>query len=113
MKTLGDIAQILRSKNAGPLFITLDIIFGDSLTYTAIKESDIITKHKIAEAYDTCEDEIQIIYYDAVNSVKVSMPRKYVSGSRMDEDIYGCQQHVPISKIVIDKDIFEMLRKGI
>jgi hypothetical protein len=111
MKTLGDVAEILRSKNAGPLFITFDIIFGDSITYTVIKESEIITKQEISKAYDTCEDEIQIIYYDAVNAVKVSMPRKYVSGSRMDADIYGCQRHVPISQIAIGKDAIEKLRK--
>ncbi|OJI99245.1 hypothetical protein ASPVEDRAFT_507508 [Aspergillus versicolor CBS 583.65] len=38
-KTLGDIASVVRSKNAGPYEITLDVIFDDPAVYQRIKEA--------------------------------------------------------------------------
>lgn len=99
MKKLIDYTKILRSKNAGPLFITFDLIFNDSADMQYVAER--LTKAHIAKAYDIAESKIQIIAYDVVNSIKITFPRKNISGSLEDTDIYGCQQHVPLSEIEI------------
>lgn len=97
MKKLIDYTKILRSKNAGPLFITFDLIFpnAEDMQYVA----DRLTKTHISKAYDVAEEKIQIIAYDVVNSIKITFPRKNISGSLEDTDIYGCQQHVPLAEI--------------
>ena len=97
MKKLIDYTKILRSKNAGPLFITYDLIFRnrEDMDYVAQR----LTKAQIAKAYDVAEEKIDIIVYGVVNSIKITFPRKNISGSLQDTDIYGCQQHVPLSKI--------------
>ena len=97
MKKLIDYTKILRSKNAGPLFITYDLIFRnrEDMDYVAQR----LTKAQIAEAYDVAEEKIDIIVYGVVNSIKITFPRKNISGSLQDTDIYGCQQHVPLSEI--------------
>ena len=99
MKKLIDYAKILRSKNAGPLYITFDLIFHDlaDMQYVAQR----LTKANIAKAYTVAEDKIDIIAYEVVNSIKITFPRKNISGSLNDTDIYGCQQHVPLSNIEI------------
>ena len=40
-----------------------------------------------------------MIPYEVVNAVKITFPRKIVSGGLRDNDIYGCQQHVPLANI--------------
>lgn len=99
MKKLIEYTKILRSKNAGPLFVTFDLIFNtkDDMEYVAqrLKKSDI------AKAYGVSEEKIDIISYGVVNSIKITFPRKNISGSLMDNDIYGCQQHIPLSNIVL------------
>ena len=97
MKKLIDYTKILRSKNAGPLFITYDLIFRnrEDMDYVAQR----LTKAQIAKAYDVAEEKIDIIVYGVVNSIKITFPRKNISGSLQDTDIYGCQQHVPLSQI--------------
>lgn len=97
MKKLIDYTKILRSKNAGPLFITYDLIFQnrEDMDYVAQR----LTKAQIAKAYDVAEEKIDIIVYGVVNSIKITFPRKNISGSLQDTDIYGCQQHVPLSEI--------------
>ena len=97
MKKLIDYTKILRSKNAGPLFITFDLIFhnNEDMRYVAQR----LTKEQVADAYGVSQEKIDIIVYDVVNSIKITFPRKNISGSLADTDIYGCQQHVPLSQI--------------
>ena len=97
MKKLIDYTKILRSKNAGPLFITFDLIFNskEDMEYveTRLKKADV------AKAYGVDESKIDIISYAVVNSIKITFPRKNISGSLADNDIYGCQQHKPLANI--------------
>ena len=99
MKKLIEYTKILRSKNAGPLFITFDMIFdnADNMRYI----SDNLTKKAISDAYGVSEEKIDIIVYEVVNSIKITFPRKHISGSLEDDDIYGCQQHMPLAEIMI------------
>ena len=99
MKKLVDYTKILRSKNAGPLFITFDLIFSgnDEMDYVLEK----LTKSDVAMAYGIDEKEIDIIAYKVVNSIKITFPRQNISGSLCDIDIYGCQMHMPLANIEI------------
>jgi len=97
MKKLIDYTKILRSKNAGPLFITFDLIFNTDQEMRYIAQR--LTKAQISQAYCVAEEKIDIIVYEVVNSIKITLPRKNISGSLADNDIYGCQQHVPLANI--------------
>ena len=97
MKKLIDYTKILRSKNAGPLFITFDLIFNSKEDMEYVKAC--LKKADVAKAYGVDEDKIDIISYTVVNSIKITFPRKNISGSLADNDIYGCQQHKPLANI--------------
>ena len=99
MKKLIDYTKILRSKNAGPLFITFDLIFNTREDMQYVEEK--LKKADIAKAYDVSEEKIDIISYGVVNSIKITFPRKNISGSLQDNDIYGCQQHMPLANIML------------
>jgi hypothetical protein len=99
---LVDLASILRTKNAGPLTLTIDVLFDDKDTYNRVVQSGAIDPHKIAELYDVDADDVLIVEYGIVNAIKVSFPRKQVSGSILDNDVYGCQQHRPIAELAIE-----------
>ena len=99
MKKLIDYTKILRSKNAGPLFITFDLMFDSSEKMEHVAKN--LTQEMVAKAYGVDEDDVSIIEYAVVNSIKITFPRKNISGSLNDDDIYGCQQHVPLSQIEI------------
>lgn len=99
MKKLIDYTKILRSKNAGPLFITFDLIFNDRESMKYVEER--LTKGHVAKAYNVDANKIDIIAYEVVNSIKITFPRKNISGSLTDNDIYGCQQHTPLAEIVL------------
>lgn len=99
MKKLMDYTKILRSKNAGPLFITFDLIFNtkEEMEYVA----NNLKKEDIAKVYENDSSTIDIIVYEVVQSIKITFRRKNISGSLEDDDIYGCQQHIPLANIEI------------
>lgn len=99
MKKLIEYTKILRSKNAGPLFITFDLMFDSKEKMNHVMNN--LTAFAVANAYGVKESDVSIIKYQVVNSIKITFPRKNVSGSLFDDDIYGCQQHIPLSNIEI------------
>lgn len=99
MKKLKEYTKILRSKNAGPLFITFDLIFETREQMEHVKAA--LNAQQIGQAYDVDPEKVSIISYEVVNSIKITFPRKYISGNLQDNDIYGCQQHVPLANIAL------------
>lgn len=104
MKRLSELADVLRSKNAGPLNVTFDMMFRRRETYEKVRNSGVITRELISKIYNVPADRVVITPYDIVNSIKVTIPRKYVSGDIRDDDIYGSQQHMPLADIMIPEN---------
>lgn len=94
-----ELTKILRSKNAGPLYITFDIMFDSREKMQTALSS--LNKSVVAKAYNVDENSVEIIPYEIVNSIKITFPRKNVSGSLFDDDVYGCQQHMPLASVEI------------
>jgi hypothetical protein len=104
MTRLQDLADVLRSKNAGPFQITIDLMFNDAQVYRRVRESDVLTPECIGAAYDIEPDAVHVIPFDRVRAIKVTMPRRFASngsGSAFDRDVYGAQQHGPLADLLI------------
>ena len=64
MKPLMDLAQVIRTKNAGPFELTLDVIFGTG-RHTTVKKSNALNAPLIAKIYGVPEEDVlQAIYFD-------------------------------------------------
>ena len=106
MKNLIELARVIRSKNAGPYELTLDVIFKTPDIYDKVKTNQLITKENISELYGLKPNQISsIIYFDPAYAVKIVMPRRIVSGSRGDSDVYGAQQHAPLLNLELNVNI--------
>lgn len=110
---LSELAPVIRSKNAGPFWYTVDVIFDNSEIYEAIKNSKAITRELIAKRYNNIDvNEVSdIIYFDEGRGFKVNIRRPYSSGSPYDYDVLGMQQHapmldieIPLHKIMVQKN---------
>ena len=99
MKKLIEYTTVLRSKNAGPLYLTLDLIFHDRAEMEYVEKH--LKKEDVARAYGIPPQEVDIIPYAVVNAIKISCPRQQISGSPEDNDVYGCQQHMPLAGLEI------------
>jgi Domain of unknown function (DUF4387) len=101
MTTLGELAKLIRSKNAGPFTLTFDVMFQDDATYRRVLASRVLTKKSFAEIYKIPEDEVMFFEYDAACAIKISIPRPYIQGDMDDGDMYGGQQHGPLVDLVV------------
>lgn len=101
MTKLVDLARVLRSKNAGPMMLTVDVMFDDDAAYRRVKASNALRPATIAPLYGVSDNAVRITEFDLVRTVKVTLPRKIASGDIGDTDIYGCQHHAPIAEINI------------
>ena len=93
---LTDIAKVIRSKNAGPTTLTLDLLFNDEEGYRAACASEALTPNAIAKLYELEPEKVEVLPYPPALAMKIVMPRKIVSGDPGDSDVYGAQQHRPM-----------------
>ncbi|MCC7428761.1 MAG: DUF4387 domain-containing protein [Alphaproteobacteria bacterium] len=98
---LKDLARVIRSKNAGALLVTLDVMFADEATYRRVRDSGAINAADIARRYGLSHNQVSVIPYDVAQAIKITIPRAHPSGDPLDSDVYGAQQHAPLLTIEV------------
>ena len=101
MTLLRDTAHVIRSKNAGPLAITVDLLFPTAAAYGEAIESPSLSAASIAALYGVAEHLVQRTQVRGALAIKFTMPRPCVAGSPGDRDVYGAQQHRPLLDVVL------------
>jgi hypothetical protein len=98
-RTLGELALEVRSKNAGPFWMTLEAFMPDGQTYRIADA--LITPELIRELYQVPPTSLQIFRIPHLHVVKVSFPRPIVQGSLRDRDMHAGQHHVPLANTFV------------
>ena len=101
---LQELAQVLRSKNAGPFRTTLDILFDTEEAYRKVRDSGVITRERIAELYGiSLGDVYGVFHVDAARGIKITIqkPHGEASGDLQCRDLFGAQQHIPLLNVEI------------
>jgi hypothetical protein len=98
---LADIAQVIRSKNAGPRRLTLDVMFGTDTDYRRVVQSPALTRQAIAARYGLTADAVTVIPYPVGRAIKIVLARPIMAGDPGDRDVYGAQQHAPLLEVDI------------
>ena len=94
---LKDVATVIRSKNAGPFELTLDVLIRDDETFNKMRSANVINQHVIAELYKIpVEDVLGIVYFPNARAIKATIVRPLPSGAMGERDVYGAQQHAPL-----------------
>jgi hypothetical protein len=98
--SLPSLAEVLRSKLAGPFEISFDIIFYDLAGFERAKNSGQLTPEKIAPLYGVkTEDMITCQFFRQAKAFKCTIPRVGKAGGLGDRDLHASQQHVPLMGI--------------
>ena len=105
MTMLRELASIIRSKNAGPFCLTVDIMFEAEADYRRVVRSRVIARQRVARLYHVPAAEVHVIRHDVSRAIKIAMPRLISAGDVGDTDMYGAQQHVPMLDLEIPEDV--------
>jgi hypothetical protein len=95
---LYDCADIIRSKNAGPFAVTVDLFFGDDERYSLARSSQLLTPAGVAAAYSVEESAVKGVWWDdRIRAAKVSVVRWSSSSDPFCTDLFGAHLHTPLA----------------
>lgn len=100
MSTVADIAVKVRSKNAGPFWLTVDIFCGSPQAYAQITES--LSTERVAAAFQTDAATLKRFDIKSLNVIKFSLPRPVIQGDITDRDMHGAGWAPLIAEIALN-----------
>ncbi len=87
MPEVGEVALKVRSKNAGPFWVTVDIFCGSAEAFQQI--SGGLSTDRVAALFQTEASVIKRFDMPELNVVKLSLPRPAIQGTVLDRDMHG------------------------
>lgn len=96
---VGDRVKSIRSKNAGPFWITIDLFCDSPSNFS--KLCDELKTSTVADALHVQLSQIKRFDIANLNVIKFSVPRPVVQGHRADRDMHGAQWAVLIEELPI------------
>lgn len=101
MPRIRDLAQVCKSKNAGPFELTIDVVFDDPAIFERVKRTGVLSPALFARLYGVRAEDVLFTVYDAALAFKATLPRLVPAGEIGDTDVYGAQQHAPLLAVEI------------
>jgi hypothetical protein len=101
MAQLGQLARLIRSKNAGPFELTFDIMFDDEAAFRRVEASKVLSRELIARLYSVPVEDVRFFVVPKALAFKASIPRPNFQGDLLDTDGHGGQQYAPLIDIEI------------
>ncbi len=98
---LKDLASVIRSKNAGPLCLTIDLFFRDRAGFDRALNSMALAPEQVALRYGLAPAQVRRFDLPEILAIKLSMPRQVCAGDPGDGDVYGAQQHAPLLEVAV------------
>ncbi|MCF8485280.1 MAG: DUF4387 domain-containing protein [Rhodobacteraceae bacterium] len=99
--TLGEQVLKVRSKNAGPFWVTIDVFCGSAEVYAQMTRR--IETEQVARLFDTPLQLVKRFDIADLHVIKFSIPRPVVQGSRWDRDMHGAQWACLLEELPLDE----------
>ena len=97
MPTLSQKVSRIRSKNAGPFWITIDIFCGSKEAFKEVRHS--LDNTQISQLFQIPGQTLKRFEIENLNVIKFSFPRKVIQGHIHDRDMHGAQLAVLLSEL--------------
>ncbi|MBK6008236.1 DUF4387 domain-containing protein [Ramlibacter ginsenosidimutans] len=94
MPKVSEVCSHVRSKNAGPFWITLDLWFADAASFERYASAAALQPGAIARLYGVEPDLVKYFALPDLRVVKISYPRARPQGGAIERDMHGGQQYV-------------------
>ncbi len=89
MELLGNYVKKIRSKNAGPFWITIDIFCGTDEIYQHVSNS--LSSQSVSQLLQIDETSLKRFDVETLNVIKFSFIRTSPQGCLKDRDMHGAQ----------------------
>lgn len=94
MTRVADICRHVRSKNAGPFWITIDLFFDVPEHFARYAGNPALGSGAIAALYGIDPEQVRHFFVEGLSLLKISFPRRTPQGGVEERDLHGGQQFV-------------------
>ena len=102
MARLRDVCRYVRSKNAGPFWITLDLFFDGEDNYARFSNAPALSAEAVGSVYGVDPAQVRRYPVDSLNVLKISFPRQVPQGGAHERDMHGGQQYVRLLDVELE-----------
>jgi hypothetical protein len=99
MPKLTEVCRHVRSKNAGPFWITVDLFFNSAENFHRYKDAPVLGPDLFARLYGTDASLVKRLPFESLRVVKISFPRPQPQGWMGERDMHAGQQYVRLLDI--------------
>lgn len=99
MNTIESTVKYIRSKNAGPFWLTIDAFCNNVEDTERVAAAFENNRAKIAADFQVKSEDLQIYCLKNIFVAKISLHRVPIEGSRNERDMHGGQQYVSLLDI--------------
>jgi hypothetical protein len=96
---LADVCRYVRSKNAGPFWVTVDLFFDGAESYAKYHDDPAISADAVAAIYGVDAALVRRFAVKSLSMVKISYPRATPQGGVHERDMHSGQQFVPLLEL--------------
>jgi hypothetical protein len=100
MAELGSLVSKVRSKNAGPFWLTVDVFCDDAATFERVRAG--LQDAAVAQLFGVEQQLLKRFDIPSLNVIKFSVPRPVVQGTRADRDMHGAGWGCLLEEMEID-----------
>lgn len=101
MPKIHEVCRHVRSKNAGPFWITIDLFFDSEENYCKYRDSATLSGELFNQLFGADPAQLKRMPVDALRMVKFSYPRLHPQGWAGERDMHGGQQSARLLDIEI------------
>jgi hypothetical protein len=92
--------RVLRSKNAGPYFLTLDMVFREQPDFERVTSA--LRPADVASAYGVAPEAVtELSSLASLRAIKISLLRRTPAGHPGCSDCYGMNQEEPLARLLL------------
>ncbi|PRB78966.1 DUF4387 domain-containing protein [Pseudomonas sp. MYb185] len=101
MPKLKDVCRYIRSKQAGPFWITFDIYFDSRESFDRYHDDEALSVESFAKLYGADPALVKRIPVPQLEMIKISYPRSTPQGGIIERDMHAGQQYVRLSNVSV------------
>lgn len=94
MPKVSEVCRHVRSKNAGPFWITLDLWFPDDDAFARHRHAPALQPPAVGALYGVDPAQVKCFALPELRVLKISYPRHRPQGGMVERDMHGGQQYV-------------------
>jgi hypothetical protein len=102
MSKIVEVCRYVRSKNAGPFWVTVDLFFLDEHLFRRYREAPSLGPELFKQLYGADPILVTRRPVDALRVIKISFPRTHPQGWMGERDMHGGQQYVRLLNVELD-----------